>query len=104
MSKSGFSNKMLLSRYSFGKESYLSCRKRSQSSISLSKLSYHTTKVQTLKPLTDYTPPTQKSNQDEPIDDIGVPNYLTTVQVSRHRHHIDMVLPSLPNLPNPFSN
>ena len=71
MSKSGFSNKMLLSRYSFGKESYLSCRKRSQSSISLSKLSYHTTKVQTLKPLTDYTPPTQKSNQDEPIDDIG---------------------------------
>ena len=92
----------LLSRYSSGKQSYLSCRKRSSSSMALSKLSYHTTKVQTLKPISDYSPPAPKNTQDEPIDDLGVPNYITTVQISRHKHHIDLQLPTLPSLPLPY--
>ena len=87
---------MLLARYSGHRQSYISCRKRSSSSTSLSKLAYHTAKQQTLKPLTDFDENSTK--EGEPIADEGVPAFLTTVPITKRQHHTDAKFPKLPQL------
>ena len=89
---------MLLSRYHGHRESYISCRKRSSSSTSLSKLAYHTCKQQTLKPLTDFD---ENSTKEDPIADEGIPAFITTIPITKHTHHTEVKFPKLPPI-NPI--
>lgn len=91
---------MLLNRYKTGRNSSLSLYPRSKSSTVLSRLAYHTSKSQTLEPISSAkTTDTKTSQQDGPIDDIGVPTYLTTVNLVHQKHHKDIKVENLPNLP-----
>lgn len=95
-------NLMLLSRYSTRKDSALTFHKRCLSSSALQKIAYHTSRVATLEPIKDAEETKAARSArgaDDPIDDIGIPNTLMTVELVKHKHHKDIVLPSLPPLP-----
>lgn len=95
-------NSIYLSRYTNKKASALTIKKRSSSSSALQKLSYHTSRYQTLEPISDASTSAAKSksmSMDEPIDDAGVPNTLTTVELVHQTHHKDIQLPDLGPLP-----
>ena len=83
----------LLARYSGRHESYISCRKQSSCSTALSKLAYHTTKQQALKPITDFDE--NSSGKEEPIADDGIPTTLTTVPIVKRLHHTEVKFPKL---------
>ncbi|KAI5525644.1 protein phosphatase regulator protein [Trichomonas vaginalis G3] len=92
---------MMLSRYSIPRPSFLTCRKRSNNAITLSKLSYHTVQQQALKPITDFTG--SDSNTEEPIADDGVPNFLTTAPVVKRQFHTNVPFTKTPPFGSPFS-
>lgn len=90
---------MLLSRYKSNRPSYISLRKRSNSSTALSKLAYHTSK-QTLKPLKDFN---ESEAKEEPIADEGLPGLITTVPITKHLYHTEQSFPKLDSLPSIIS-
>ncbi|OHT16797.1 phosphoprotein phosphatase [Tritrichomonas foetus] len=99
---------MLLSRYSNKRSSALSIKKRSASSTALQKLAYHTSRYATLEPISEATTPAvpkskSMSSIDEPVDEV-IPNTLMTVELVKQKHHKDIQLPSLPNLPATIDN
>lgn len=94
-------NSIYLSRYTNKKASALTIMRRASSSSALQKLSYHTSRYQTLEPISDAsdTSKSKSMSMDEPFDDAGVPNTLTTVELVHQTHHKDIQLPDLGTLP-----
>lgn len=89
---------MSFARYKNNRESSLSLKKIESISSTLSKLAYHTTKQQVLKPITDYTATTSTPKGDEPIADEGVPNALYTVEMTKRIYHTNVAFEKLPAL------
>lgn len=94
---------VILSRYNNKRRSALTIKKRSQSSTALQKLAYHTSRYQTLEPISEAPSTLSKSksmNFDDPVDEIGIPSTLMTVQQVHQKHHKDLQLPDLQPLPS----
>lgn len=75
----------MLLRYSLGNRcSIFSVRQRSSSTLVLSKLAYHSAKNSSLKPFED-------ENSDVEInDEQGIPKYLTTLPITKRKHHTEI--------------
>lgn len=97
--------KAFFSRYN-GRGSALSLAKLSSSCGALVHLSYHSSKASTLKPISEAKsePTSSRSvSGDEPIADVGLPQFLTTIPLTKNKYHKDLNLEKLPQLPKPFT-
>lgn len=95
---------MLLSRYKYRQISCLTLCPRSNSSTILNRLPFHSSHIATLTPMTDAPKVMTPSSQQEPIDELGVPMTMTTVEIHRNKHHKDIQLTKLPRINEPIDS
>ena len=89
-----------LSRYNKGKESFLTCPKRSNSSTALSKVIYHSSKIANLQPIEEKIDKSSKKENDiETVDEIGIQKTLTNIKIQKKKIHSDLNFPEIPSIP-----
>lgn len=87
----------MLTRYKGHGPSIFSLYKRSNSSSSLSKISYLINQPKALKPLKQLT----DEKSEDPLDDVGVVTAtITTIPQIHYKHHEDLVLQNVPPMKN----